>query len=199
MNTFLFDSYRAVEEEKKMRTKLFVPPIVLILIGTFHAAVFTQQKKTGSRVTSVYSDLSKNCRKVQENRLDVVSRCRGIAGYDLLVGFYDERFDVTVINPAKRKFDQNYYKVITSSFSDPGGKAEWRVRQIGGKMVPVALIVRVMAQENADTSPKETSYMAVSKITSRMICVTDKIGPGPRQNERAREAADRSSNKPCMK
>ncbi|MGH9819292.1 MAG: hypothetical protein ACRD43_03910, partial [Pyrinomonadaceae bacterium] len=61
-----------------------------------------------------------------------------------------------------------------------------------------ALIVRVMLQENPETSGKETSYMAVSKITRGGACVTDKILPGPNQNERARDAADSSATKPCL-
>jgi hypothetical protein len=174
-----------------MRTKLFVPAI-FVFIGLLYTSVAAQVK-------SVYTDLNKNCRTVENSHLDLVKRCHGIAGYDLLVGLYDERFDITVINPARRKFEQKYTSLITSSFSDPGGKAEWRVRDAGGKMVPFALIVRVNAQENADTSTKVTPYIAVSKITGRNVCLTDKIMPGPGQNEKARRAADASATKPCMK
>jgi len=180
-------------EKIEMKLKYLVP-VVAIIIGILPAFVAAQN----SVIKSVYTDLSKNCRTVEDGGLDFVKRCHGPAGYDLLAGLYDERFDVTVISPAKKKFEQGYSPSISqSSFSDPGGKAEWRVRQSGGKMVPFALIVRVMVQEDS-AIPKETSYMAVSKITGRSVCVTDKIAPGPNQNERARAAADSSETKPCL-
>ena len=80
--------------------------------------------------------------------------------------------------------------------SSLGGKAEWRVTRREGKVLPTALIIRVHANENPETS-KVTSYLAVAKITSREICVTDRIKPGPAANEEARRAADVSANKPC--
>lgn len=175
-----------------MKVKYLVT-VVAIIIGILPAFVAAQSNV----IKSVYTDLSENCRTVENDHLDLVNRCHGPAGYDLLAGLYDERFNITVIAPSKKEFDQHYRTISTFNFSDPGGKAEWRVRESGGKMVPFALIVRVMVQEDAEI-PKETSYMAVSKITGRSICITDSIAPGPNQNERARAAADFAETKPCL-
>ncbi len=183
-----------------MRIRLLIPVIVIALAVLQTASIFAQTKNASEQaLKSVYTDLNKKCRSVEETHLDFVRRCPGVAGYDLLVGLYDERFDITVISPGKKEFDLNFLDLITRSFSDPGGKAEWRVKQVNGKTVPVALIVRVNAQENADTSAKITPYLAVSKITNQGICLTDKIMPGPGQNEEARLAADKSWNRPCLK
>jgi hypothetical protein len=92
----------------------------------------------------------------------------------------------------------NYWQVITSAFSTLGEKAEWRVTKTKGKLMPLALIVRVNASENPDDAKKVTSYLAVAKITAQKICVTDKINPGRTQNEEARRAADSAATKACL-
>ena len=173
-----------------MRIKFFVAAI-FIVTGVFQAAVHAQIK-------SVYTDIYKSCKEVESGQFGVIRRCPGVGGYRLLAGYYDERFDVTVVSPGKKEFEQNYRGLFERSFSDQGSsKAEWRVKTIGGKSVPFALIVRVGVQKDSMV-PKETEFLAVSKITARGICVTDKIAPGPGQNEAARKAADASAKKPCM-
>lgn len=172
-----------------MRIRLFVAAI-FVMTGLFQAAGYAQIK-------SVYTDINK-CKTIERTELDVVRRCAGIAGYSLLEGYYDERFDISVINPAKKEFEQHYKGLFAPNFSDQASsKAEWRVRTDGGKDIPFALIVRIGVQEDAMVA-KETGFLAVSKITKSHICVTDKIAPGPGQNEKARKAADESTNKPCL-
>jgi hypothetical protein len=173
-----------------MSAKLFVFAMV-ILAAMFQANVQAQLK-------SVYTDIGKSCKTVERSELDVVRRCPGVGGYVLLAGYYDERFDVTVVSPSKKEFPQDYKGLFQNSFSDQASsKAEWRVKTIRGKSVPVALIVRVGVQQDAMVG-KETGFLAVSKISGRQICVTDKIAPGPNQNDLARKAADASADKPCM-
>jgi hypothetical protein len=67
------------------------------------------------------------------------------------------------------------------------------------KLVPVALILRYNASEDPESPNKLISYLAVAKITTTEICVTDKILPGPKANEDARRAADAAPAKPCLK
>jgi hypothetical protein len=150
---------------------------------------------------SVYTSLSaKSCKtlKVDKESESSVQSCPGIAGYKLLLEEGDLRQSITVVTPKGKKHQLNYWQVITGGFSAAGEKAEWRVVKSKGKMVPVALIVRVNAHENPDKVEKITSYLAVAKITAQKICVTDKINPGAAQNEEARRAADSSANKPCL-
>jgi hypothetical protein len=80
-----------------------------------------------------------------------------------------------------------------------GPKVEWRLATQNGKAVPVALIIRYNANEDAEAPNKLLSYLAVAKITATEICVTEKIAPGPKANEDARRAADAASSKPCLK
>jgi hypothetical protein len=127
-----------------------------------------------------------------------ISACRGYGGYGLRLEYDDARESITVIAPDGKKYPLNLWQVISSGFSSVGQKAEWRVRTKNGKSVPIALIVRLNASENPEDSSKTTSYLAVAKITPTEICVTDKIAPGQKQNEAARQAADAAAGKQCL-
>ena len=152
---------------------------------------------------SMYTSLAeKQCRKLKSAEAGdegYEGRCRGVAGYALLLSEGDLRQNITVITPKGAKHSLDLWDVISGGFSSVGPKAEWRMSTQNGKQTPVALIVRYNASENPDQPDKLTSYLAVSKITSTEICVTDKILPGPNANEDARRAADTATTKPCLK
>jgi hypothetical protein len=172
-------------------------PVVASCVIIFALAIVAKAQSP----ESVYTNLSsKNCKtiKVDKESESSVQSCAGIAGYKLLVEEGDLRQSITVITPNGKKHPLNYWQVITGGFSSLGEKAEWRVVKNKGKIVPVALIVRVNASENPEDAKKITSYLAVAKITTQKICVTDKILPGATQNEEARRAADSSANKSCL-
>lgn len=150
---------------------------------------------------SMYVDLAgKQCvtRSVDQEHGMSVQRCPGVAGYALLVEDFDGRQSVSVERPDKTVQPLDYGRVITTGFSSLGPKAEWRVNRSGGKVVPVALIIRVIASENPAAPDKKTSYLAVARITPAGICVTDRIRASTTMNEEARRAADTSANKPCL-
>jgi hypothetical protein len=127
------------------------------------------------------------------------ARCRGAAGYSLLLSEGDLRQNITVITPQGVKHSLDLWSVVSGGFSSVGPKAEWRLAMQNGKLTPVGLIVRCNASEDPDNPDKRTSYLAVAKITLSEICVTDKIFSGPKANEDARRAADASTTKPCLK
>ncbi len=104
---------------------------------------------------------------------------------------------VATAAPNKKKYELNLWTVVSSSFSSIGEKAEWRVTKKNNKDVPLALIVRFNASENPEDSSKITSYLVVSKITDKQICVTDVVKPGSDANEKARQLADAVADKPC--
>lgn len=146
--------------------------------------------------SSAYTSLEpKQCRTIKSANSDYEGRCRGVAGYALLVSEGDLRQNVTVITPQGAKHSLDLWDVISGGFSSVGAKAEWRM----GKRTPVALIVRYNASEDPAQPNKLTSYLAVAKITPTEVCITDKISPGPTANEDARRAADSAVTKPCLK
>ena len=152
---------------------------------------------------SVYTPLGdKDCRKVKSAEAGddgYEGRCRGTAGYSLLLSEGDLRQNITVITPQGKQHSLDLWSVVSGGFSSVGPKAEWRMALQNRKLVPVALILRYNANEDPESSTKVTSYLAVAKITSTEVCVTDKISPGPNANEDARRAADAASTKPCLK
>lgn len=152
-------------------------------------------------IVSVYTDISaKKCTttKVHEVTGSTVQKCGGVAGYSLLVLDDDARQSVTVVTPDGKQHELEYWHVVTRHFSSLGEKAEWRMVKKGGKMVPIALIVRVYANENPESPNERTSYLAVARITPEKSCVTAKIKGNAHANAAARRAADSSAGKPCL-
>jgi len=148
---------------------------------------------------SVYTSLGeKQCRTIKSAMAGddgYEGRCRGTAGYTLLLSEGDLRQNITVVTPKGTKHSLDLWDVISGGFSSVGPKAEWRM----AKQKPTALIIRYNASEDPNQPNKLTSYLAIAKITASEICVTDKIPPGTSANEDARRAADESANKPCLK
>lgn len=150
--------------------------------------------------TSVYTSLEeKHCRPIKSASADYEGRCRGIAGYALLLSEGDLRQNVTVVTARGTKHSLDLWDVVSGGFSSVGPKAEWRMSRQNGKLAPVALILRYNANEDPAQPNKRSSYLAVTKITPTEICVTDKIPSGPKANEDARHAADNATTKPCLK
>ncbi len=152
----------------------------------------------GQAVRSVYSSLdTARCRLLSrhEETGATLHRCRGVAGYALQVADDDARMSVNVVAPGGRVHPLSYWGTITHNFSSLGPRAEWRMR---GER-PIALIVRVNANEDSANPERTTSYLAVAKVSARGSCVTDRIAPGANANELARRAADRSAGRPCLR
>ena len=178
---------------------LWLGLIVVFILLPLH----NTQAQSAQTSQSVYTNLEpKQCRALRAKSSDAgdySAKCPGVAGYTLLVAEGDLRNNITVVTPLGDKHSLELWQVVSTAFSSLGKKAEWRVRLQKGKLVPVALIVRFIASEDATIPNKTTSYLAVSKITAEAICVTDKISPGPKANEEARHAADNAADKPCLK
>jgi hypothetical protein len=152
---------------------------------------------------SLYTTLSgKNCRAVKrvEETGASVQMCGGAGRYALFVLDDDSRMSLTVLSPDKKEHPLDLWTVVTKSFSTLGPRAEWRVVKANGAVTPVALIVRVNAniQEDPDR-PRRKSYLVVTKITAEETCVTDTVDASPNANARARQLADASARKNCLK
>jgi len=150
---------------------------------------------------SVYTKLStKACRTVKSTSAEggsYVGMCPGVAGYKLQMEEGDLRQNIQVITPAGQKHSLELWSVVGSSFSSLGEKAEWRIKRTGAKGNPIALIVRYNVAD-PENSTKSTSWLAIAKITSAKICVTDKIAPKATANVEARAAADSAGKKQCL-
>jgi hypothetical protein len=176
-----------------MQVKVTLLAILITLACAATAAAQTNQ--------SIYTNLDgRQCRTLKSDTSGAgyyLGQCPGVAGYKLLVEEGDIRQNITVITPRGQKRSLELWNVVGSSFSFVGKKAEWRVQRRGGKLVPVALIVRYNLS-NPEGSGNGTSYLTVSKITTSKICVTHKISLSANANEEARRAADSAANQPCL-
>jgi hypothetical protein len=180
------------KESTRMRLKLLL--FAAILLTTCAASVSAQA------VQSIYTDTSAGkCKTVKAEEQGAYAKleCPGVAGYKLILEDFDLRQTITVVAPNGSQHQLNLGN--TGGFSYVGKKAEWRVRNEGGKMVPFALILRFNINETMGSSNKYTSYLTVSKITPDKICITDnRIPPTAGANVAARRAADSAATKPCI-
>jgi len=150
---------------------------------------------------SVYTDLGGPKCKTALDRTEGESRtvtCLGVAGYRLRSLEDDLRQTVNVIDPQGVESPLDLWSIIFGGFSSLGAKAEWRVEKQGAKVTPRAMIVRFNASENPSDPNKVTSYLVVVKLTPKKICATDRIPPDPKQNDKARAAADVADGKACL-
>ena len=170
---------------------------------TLTLMLFAAAVTTGQTNSSVYTPLAeKQCKTIKgpdRETNDYEGRCPGVGGYTLLVTEGDLRQNVTVVTPKGTKHSLELWDVVSGGFSSVGAKAEWRMAKKENKLVPVAVIIRYNANDDPESPNKQSSYLAVAKITNNEICVTDKIMPGAKANEDARVAADAAATKPCMK
>ena len=150
--------------------------------------------------TSIYTSLSeRSCKKLKSTGDDYLGRCRGVAGFSLLLAEGDLRQNILVVTPGGARHSLELWSVVSPAFSAVGPKAEWRVTSQNQKPTPVGLIIRYNASEDPEKPEKKTSYLVVTKITASEICVTDKLRAGPNSNEQARRLADEAGTKPCLK
>ncbi len=178
-----------------MRIKRFAYCAALVLF--FTTGSFAQSVK----VKSVYTKLDeKSCKTLEsstENTGWYRGECAGVGGYKLQITEGDIRQSIDVRTPNKKRFELNFTGNVSSAFSYVGAKAEWRVIRKGKRFVPIALIVRFDASENPEDATKTTSYLVVTKITKKEICITNVIKPTAKANEEARQLADLAATKPC--
>ena len=185
---------------KKTRQLFQTSRLSIVMAMTLAPGLTTTMAQSNQ---SVYTSLqAKQCRTLKSSNSetgDYEGRCQGVAGYTLLVSEGDLRQNVTVVTPHGVKHSLDLWEVISGGFSRVGPNAEWRMAKQNGNSLPVALIVRFIANEDAAQPTKTTAYLAVSKITPNSICVTNKIPPGANANSDARVAADTATNQPCLK
>jgi hypothetical protein len=150
-------------------------------------------------IQSVYTTLrGDKCKTLKDEGAYMLLECPGVAGYKLHVNAVDMTEGLAVVKADGSKHDINVGQV-SGGYPSVGPTAEWRVRREKGKLVPIALIVRVVASEyvGGDPGRRDVAYLAISKITPEKICMTESILADRNSNMKARRLADSSADKPC--
>ena len=166
--------------------------IILTLLAPCAAA-------SAQGVQSVYTTLrGDKCKTLKDEGSYMLLECPGIAGYKLHVSAVDLSEGLAVVKADGSEHDINIGQV-SGGYPSVGPTAEWRVRRERGKLVPIALIVRVVASEyrGGDSDRRDVGYLAISKITPEKICMTESIRADRNSNIKARRLADSSADKPC--
>jgi hypothetical protein len=116
--------------------------------------------------------------------------CPGEGGYRLRHVEADLRENLIVLAPGGGEHSLELPALAAGAFSSTGDTVEWRGKSRAGGFTPTALIVRQSAVEDPDPDIPEVSYLVVARLAPNP-CVVARVPPGPDQNVRARELADR--------
>jgi hypothetical protein len=166
-------------------------------------------KVTAGKFDSVYTKLSRKACKIQEEDPDegYTMSCPGIAGYRLSVHGLEHSdmhsMSVSVIAPNRKEYPLQFESRASQRFEQPlGDKVEWRVTKTGKQKTPVAIIIRSNLQEETDDgviTSSVASYLIVSKLTTKEICVVNRIKTSKDANQQARTSADKAAKEACLK
>ena len=121
--------------------------------------------------------------------------CLGEGGYRLRKVQSDLRDNLVVLAPDGSEHKLDLPALASGAFSELGDTAEWRGTETARVFAPHALIVRQSVVQDPDPAVPERSYLLAIRLTPRP-CVVARLEPGPAQNERAREVAERPG--PCL-
>lgn len=168
---------------------------LLLLSISFSSNIYATAAEYKSRYTTLKAE---DCITVSEAHESIVQECPGFAGYQLFASEFDLRQSLTLLKNGK-EFPLQFWNTVSPSFSTLGSKVEWRFLQDNDQPKVIALIARlnVITGEKANET---TSFLVVSKITEKNICVVGKIPPqlDGSQNQKARDMADLSEVMPCL-
>ncbi len=161
---------------------------------------------TAMPADSRYTSLGeKDCKELKpgpdDDGIIYKGECPGVAGYKVTNLATDHTQGLTITDPAGKahKIDfRGQLGTVADVFL--GDKIEWRMSGKDKTAKPTALIVRVNVQKEPGNYDKHDSNLAVVKIASGTICITDLVKPSEKdQNVKARELADSSGGRPCLK
>jgi len=179
----------------------FIYLIGLFLLGLSSLFADTNYENGKERELSLYessytSIAQKDCQTLESDNLGSIQECESFAGMKVTVIEGDIRQSITLTREGKQ-YDLNFWNTISYGFSSLGLELEWRYlhNQFDN---PVGVIVRLEVNEDEDDMEKVTSYLVVSKITEKEICVVGKVTPQKSQKESAREMVEKSATMSCI-
>ena len=172
-------------------------PLSLVFIFCMINSASASTTKPLSHYTNIHA-----CKIMQEDKETggFSKFCPGILGFNLKIFSDDDRMSINVVSPDKKDHPRDYWDVVTNSFSNITGRAEWRVIKKDGKQIPISLIIKLNTTDQQDVEkPKKVPVFVITKIQEDKICVTDVIKVTHQSTiKEARKLADKSTEKPCL-
>jgi hypothetical protein len=125
---------------------------------------------------SLYTDLyGKSCKTIEYDAVNGGStrQCAGVGGFSLLVHEARAQASIDIVTPRGAVYPLEYWEVVTPGLSRVGRKAEWRVEERHGKVVPTALLVRLDTGNTILEGPREAagSILTATRIADDGACV----------------------------
>jgi hypothetical protein len=180
----------AVKGKAMIRTCLFASALALCSLPA-HAAV------------SLYTDLyGSSCKTVEQLAGSGAStrRCAGVGGYTLLVHEARAQTSIDIVTPQGRVYPLEYWEVVTPGLSRVGRKAEWRVEERAGKVVPSALLVRLDMGSTVGEGPREAggAILTAARIARDGACVVYQGDGTPKDAEATARKAVVDPRSKCL-
>ena len=166
----------------------------------FSISLFSNIQATAEKYESIYTSLKEDqCITLYQEHESIVQECPGFGGYQVHLSEFDLRQSITLLKDG-REFPLQFWDTVSPEFSTLGSKAEWRFIKTDKKLVPIALITRLNAV-TGEAANETTSWLVVSKLTDKSICVVGKIAPQKdgSQNIKARDMADMAEGMECLR
>ncbi len=148
--------------------------------------------------TSTYTSIDeKDCTTLDSDDLGSIQECEPFGDIRVKVLDGDIRKSITLTRQ-NREYILDFQSVLSTGFSTLGSQIEWRYER--GKEERVkGIIVRLDVNDDPENLDKVSSYLVVSKITPKNICVVGKIPLQSKRNELARAMLDSKEELPCLK
>lgn len=169
--------------------------VILFLLYFFNLQVKAETSLTN---TSSYTSIEqKDCVTLDSDNMGSIQECESFEEITVKVIEGDIRQSI-ILTRNNREYDLAFWDTVGASFSSLGEKVEWRHEQAEPNNIK-GIIFRFEASNDSEELARVSSYLVVSKITKKEICVVATILPQDNQNKVAREVLDLEKELPCLK
>jgi len=169
----------------------------LSLFGLASLQANNRELDSYSMYESSYTSIAqKDCRTLESDNLGSIEECESFADMKVTVIEGDIKQGITLTRESRR-YELNFRSAVSYDFISLGLELEWRYKRNQFDN-PIALITRLDVNDDQENLDKITSYLVISKITEKEICVVGKVEPQKNQDEIARRMAEKSSKMSCI-
>ena len=169
----------------------------LILFFLFTVAIEAEEQRVSINTSSYTSIDQKDCITLDSDNGGSVQECEPFLDIGVKVIEGDIRQSI-ILRRNGKEYDLAFGSTVSPAFSSLGLKIEWRHELSKPKNLK-GMIVRLEVSDDYENLDKTSSYLVVSKLMHKDICVVAKISPQKDQNEIAREILDSTEKLACLK
>jgi hypothetical protein len=175
----------------------FTYVLALFFFGQALLEADQKEPRIDSMYESSYTSIAqKDCQTLESDNLGSIEECESFAGMKIIVIEGDIKQGIILTRDNKR-YELDFRSVIAQGFISLDLELEWRYKRQEFDN-PMAMIIRLEVNEDEEDMEKITSYLLVSKITEKEICIVGKIQIEENQDEIAYKMAEEAYKLPCI-